>query len=164
MGAEYSTEQSTETQPSQQTAVLRRRGSSVDQIHALLSAAIAQGTVRLDHVGKAVAHVNARITPMVGAQLDLDARQGRAEEQLEKIHARLDSLFEQLDAVEKKLTRLVEHADETEKRRQRISAAMSGEKTATLRRRPHNTPMPAEERYRAMIQENGGQNTPAPSQ
>ena len=164
MGAEYSTDQSAEPPPSQQTAVVRRRSSTVDQVHQLLSAAIAQGTLRLDNVGQAVGHVNARISPLIGAQLDIDARQGRMEEHLSKLDERLDALFEQLGSLEQKINKLVDHSEETEKRRQRISAAMSGEKT-TLRRRSHNTPMPAEERFRLMAQEsNGGQNTPAPSQ
>ena len=96
MGAELSTEQADETSTkTAQTALARRRGSALDHVHALLSAAIEAGTQRLDNIGKAVGHVNARITPIVAAQLDLDARQGRMEEHLSKLDERLDALFEQ---------------------------------------------------------------------
>jgi len=145
MGADYSTE-SAEPQP-QQTAVVRRRGSNLDQVHQLISAAIAAGTARLDVINRNVAHVNDRLTPVLSAQVDYGGHQIRLESNLSELQNDVSKLLGKLDSMEKRLDILVEHANETVRRRQRISAAMSDEKTATLRRKLGDPSLPAEKQF-----------------
>ena len=136
-----------EPQSSQQTAVVRRRGSTLDQLHQLISAAIAAGTARLEVINRNVTHVNDRLTPIVSAQVDYGGQQLRLESTLADLQNDVSKLLGKLDSMETRLDSLLDHANETVRRRQRISTAMGDEKTVTLRRKLGDPNIPMEQKF-----------------
>ena len=151
MGADVSSEAGEPAQATS-TAVVRRRGASVDSVHQLLNAAIIEGTKRLIIVNGNIEHINDRLGPIIEYQLNIDERHTRLEATLLNLEKRLGEVLSKLEDVDTKLNRLVVHADGAESRDKRLASALGGEKT-TLRRKASDAPsaMPAEERFKMKV-------------
>ena len=152
MGADVSCEQAGEQAQAASTAVVRRRGASIDSVHQLLNAAIIEGTKRLIIVNKNIEHINDRLGPIIEYQLNIDERHTRLEANLDKIEKRLGEVFSKLEDVDTKLNRLVLRADDAESRDKRLASALNGDKTTLRRKAPDAlSAMPAEERFRMKV-------------